>query len=185
MEIMGGSPSIINNQIQSSTYFGIVTQGATTPLISGNTIDNNSSSGVSVWGGNPTISGNAIMNNTNSTNNSSGIYVSAGTPTITGNLIHHNDNGIYVSGGLPSIHNNAIYCNNIVSGSYNYGDVYYSIFTTASFMTNNAWDHYTPGPTLGYSSTSGCSAGIDICVLSTPPTANYIPFNAAVSGGCP
>jgi len=192
VNILGGTPVINGNTITASNNAGVYIS-AGTPVINGNTITACNNYGIyssSTDTAGPIISGNFILNNTNGNNNSSGIRVTAGTPTITGNLIHHNDNGIYVVGGAPSIHNNSIYCNNQTLGLYNYGDVYYTIFTLTGFMTNNAWDHDgstgTPGPTIGYASTNGCtSAGRDICILSTPPTANYIPFNTAVSGGCP
>ncbi len=138
--INNGSPTITLNTIKNNSFGGIQsTSGATTlsPVISNNVISNDNT-GIGVYyAGAWDISGNTISNNL-----SVGIEIyglSNITGTVAGNTIKNNVIGIDVSGSsviFPSISTNSLTCNTTA-------DLNTSVTSTVD-ASSNAWDHDPP-----------------------------------------
>ncbi len=196
---IGGNAIVSQCNISGNGGGIAITSGS--PVISGNTIDNNNigagNIGISVSGGNPVITGNVISNNGEgiemnagsavisanniSGNSSAGILLfgitSAPTATISGNTSNHNGYGINAqSAAGSSIHTNSLFCNSIAD--FYLGDV---AAPSPFDISNNTWGGLVSGPTIS----TGCTAGIGICynaAISIPP--NFSPFSS-ISSGCP
>jgi len=134
--LFASSPDILNNLIQNSeilhSFYGIICNNSSSPLIKNNTIDTfitpiycldtcaaqiignhikNTSFGIYLLGespdASPFISGNLIENN------GSAIICNAGnSPNIVDNIIINNAVGISIHSGQPIIRYNSIYNNN-------------------------------------------------------------------------
>ncbi|MBW2006168.1 MAG: right-handed parallel beta-helix repeat-containing protein, partial [Deltaproteobacteria bacterium] len=76
---------VIENDIHSNTDSGIVVSEASSPVITGNTINRNGMHGLFCDGGNPLIQANSIVGSSGD-----GIHVVFGRPQIMGNNIHDN-----------------------------------------------------------------------------------------------
>jgi parallel beta-helix repeat protein len=137
IRINSGSAYVYGNTIQNNSGSGISNSGSS--VISDNTVSGNAGTGVYTNGGSTTIKGNTITGNSGD-----GVWCGA-SPTIVFNTITTNSgNGVYIDNGAPIINVNNIYSQyNSTTGKY---DVYNN--SADQVVASNVWWGTTSSATI-------------------------------------
>ncbi len=209
IKCFSSSPSIINNDISSFSFWAIGGWNTASPIIDNNDIHNNGF-GMHFWDtGSPIITGNTIDNNTGpgiqyqfmgspllssivsnnniSSNGLHGILVEASGPILpvmidNNNIWNNTDNGIRISSGSATIANNNIFGRDAPSGSFDSGDNGIFVHGGISDMVTITENNITGGDGDEYNLMTLPDGGRAISVESFEGVL-YITDNHLIQGG--
>ena len=129
---------ILENNVNSNSYYGIYSVSSSNDMISDNNVSNNYC-GISLYS---SSNNNIITNNTVNSNNYSGIYLysSSNNNNITGNTASSNEYGIL----SWSSNNNHIYHNNLINNTnQSYDNTGTNTWDNGYPSGGNYWSDYT------------------------------------------